>query len=81
MNRNELKDDYSRLENLILTQTFDMDSIQRHSEAMRQYLIAYSGFDAGYKFSNGLSHIAYSKNKYNFVKTNLKQQAAYSAEV
>ena len=81
MNQNELKDDYSPLENLILTQTFDMDSIQRHSEAMRQYLIAYSGSDAGNQFSKGLTHIADSKIDPHYVETNLKQQAVYSAEV
>ena len=81
MNRNELKDDYSRLENLILTQTFDMDSIQRHSEAMRQYLLAYSGSDAGDRLTAGLSQIAESRIHPDYVKQNLKQQAGYSAEI
>ncbi len=81
MNQNELKDDYSPLENLILTQTFDLDSIQRHSEAMRQYLIAYSGSDARQQLTAGLSQIAESRIHPDYVKQNLKQQAGYSAEI
>ncbi len=77
-NKNE---DYSPLEEMIISQTFDVETMQRYSEAARQYLIAYSGTDAGEKvLVRGLKHNAESHINPDYWKSNLKQQAGYSAE-
>lgn len=71
MRDKQQNDDYSPLENLILTETFDMESLQRHSEAALQHLDAFGD----------LSKVADSHINPDYWKQNLKQQAGYSAEI
>lgn len=70
----------STLENAIIGAS-STDNVQRYGEAARQYVMAYSGTDAGERLTRGLKSISESQVNPNWTNNNLKQQAGYSAEV
>ena len=58
-----------------------VDTVQLYGEAARQYVMAYSGSDAGVRLAKGLKSISESHINPSWAENNLKQQAGYSAEV
>ena len=80
MAKKKESESFSNLEDAIIGAS-SIENVHRYGEAARQYVMAYSGIDAGERLTRGLKSISESRVNPDWVSNNLKQQAGYSAEV
>lgn len=59
------------------------ETVRRYGSAVKEHLVAYSGVDneTGEHLTRGLKSVAGSKVNPDFVESNIKQQAGFSAEI